>query len=174
MTTINFISPKYVKDSTTIQQNVDDNIILPYIQRVQDIHLQQALGTDFFNHLKEQVKSSSLTNDEEDLLRMYVQPMLSEWTFYEVMPHLNYKFTNKAASKESSEFSQPSSLTELKYLRQSVRDMAEFYTERLNKYLCANSELFPEYVQTGQNLNPNKKSYFSGIYIPGKNKCNNC
>jgi hypothetical protein len=168
MAKVKFISTTYLKENTTIQDNVDDNILVPFIYKAQDTHLQQILGTTFYNTLKNGIASGTTNSDEESLIRDYIQPMVCEWTLYEALPHINYKLTNKAVSQENSEFSQASSLDDIKYLRSSVRDMAEFYTKRLTKYLCDYSNLFPTYMtpDAKENLAKSSKSYFSGIYIP--------
>ena len=58
-----------------------------------------------------QLKNESLTPIEETLLRNYVQKAVAEFVFYEALPFLNFpKTTDKAVSKESSEYSQPSTL----------------------------------------------------------------
>lgn len=170
--TVQFVSTDYIRQNTVIENNVDDNKIVPFIFKVQATYLQQALGTSFFDHLQTAFIGSSLTAAETALIREYIQPMVVEYTLYEVLPFLNYKATNKAISTENSEFSTPSGLDEIKYLRNSVRDMAEFYLKRLNKYLCDNLTLFPVYAaSTGtDNLAKSSKSYFSGIYIPNRNK----
>lgn len=164
---VKFISTIYLKENTTIEDNVDDTKLVPYIYSSQDTHIQQALGTNFYNRLKSGVTQNDLTILEEDFLRDYVQPCLAQWAFYEVFPFLNYKSTNKAVSKESSEFSQPSELDEIKYLRNSIRDLAEFYTRRINQYLCDYGYLFPTYQNPDpyENLPANSKSYFGGVYL---------
>lgn len=172
MNKIKFISTAYLKSNTTIQDNVEDDILNPYIHKVQDTHLQQVLGTSFYNRLKTGVEDNNLSTNELSLLRTYIQPMVAEWTFYEVLPHINYRITNKAVSQQSSEFSQASGLDEVKYLRQTVRDMAEFYTKRLQKYLCDYGQLYTEYVNPGdkENIKKNiKKGFFNGVYIPKNN-----
>lgn len=171
MAKVKFIGTAYLKENTTIQDNVDDNILVPYIYKAQDIYIQQALGTAFYDVLKNGIVSGSTSADESTLLRDYIQPCLAEWTLYEVLPHINFKLTNKAVSQENSEFSQSSSLDDVKYLRNSVRDMAEFYLERLNKYLCDYSSLYPTYLSPGakENLAKSSKSYFGGVYIPKNN-----
>jgi hypothetical protein len=165
---VKFITVDYLKENTTINDNVDSNILVPYIYKSQDTHLQEVLGSTFYNRLKEGVVNSDLNADETALILTYIQPMVAEWTLYEVLPHLNYKFTNKSISKESSEWSTSSELSELKYLRGSIRDLAEFYSERLIKYLCDYETLFPEYQNPDdkENLRRNNKGYFNGVYIP--------
>lgn len=163
---VKFISTVYLKENTVIQDNVDDSTLVPFIYLSQDTNLQTALGTTLYNRLKEGVALNNLNTDEEDLLRDYIQPMVAQWTFYNVYPFLNYKSTNKAISKESSEFSNPAELDEIKYMRNSIRDLAEFYTKRLTVYLCDYANLFPEYFNPDplENLPHNSKSYFSGVY----------
>lgn len=168
MDRVNFIDTDYIKEYTTIQDNIDDDIIVPFILISQDTHLQQVLGTTFYDRLKQGVIDDDLNADERALILDYIQPMLAQWTFYEVMPHLNYKFTNKAVSKERSEYSDSSQLDEVKYLRNGIRDLAEFYTARLVRHLCDYSTNFPEYENpdSKENLKRSTRSYFSGVVIP--------
>jgi hypothetical protein len=167
---VKFVSADYVKQNTTIELNVDDAKLNSVILKAQRIYIQQVLGSYFYEHLSTQISGNTLTTLEEDLMRDYIQPALSEWTLYEVLPFLNYKATNKAVSKQSSEFSEASTLDEIKYLRNSVRDMASFFTQRLTKYLCDYQHLFPKYASpvTPENLSRKTKNYFSGVYIPKK------
>ena len=164
---VKFISTDYLKENTTIEENVDDHKLVPFIYSAQDTHIQQVLGASFYNRLKEGVVNNNLNSDEEDLLRDYIQPALAQWSFYEVYPFLNFKATNKAISKESSEWSQASELEEIKYMRQSIRDLAEFYLKRLVKFLCDYTHLFPKYQNpdSKDNLPKNSKAYFNGVYL---------
>jgi hypothetical protein len=169
---LKFVSCDYIKHNSTIQDNVDDNIITPFIYKVQDIYLQQVLGTDFYEHLKNAVSGNTLTANEENLIRDYIQPMIVEYVVFEILPHINYKLTNKAVSQQNSEFSTPSTLDEIKFLRSAVKDMAEFFTARLTTYLCDYETLFPIYANpnnTKENLPAKSKPYFTGIYIPRNN-----
>lgn len=161
-----FISTAYLKAETPIQENVEDNILIPYIKLSQSVHIQQALGSHYYNFLMEAVATKSLTVKDKDLLINYIQPALAQFTFYEVLPHLNFKITNKAISQQNSEFSNPSGVTEVKYLRNSVRDLAEFLLKRLQNELNGCKSDYPEYKRDAdQNVKPNGSSYFSGIYL---------
>ena len=163
-----FINVQYLKNSTTLQDNIDDDILVPFITKAQDTHLQQTLGTTFYIYLQNEIINGTVSGDDKVLIDTYIQPMLAEWVLYEVLPHINYKLTNKAVSTNNSEWSTSSELAELKYLRQSIRDLAEFYTKRLNVYLCDYSSLFPSYENPDdkENLRKSNKSYFSGLFVP--------
>lgn len=174
MSKVKFISVTFLKANTTIQDNIDDNILVPYIYKVQDIYLQQILGTTFYEDLKSKISTDTLNGDETVLITDYIQNMVAEYTFYEVIPHINYKMTNKSVSQQSSEHGNPSQLSDIKYLRSSVLDMAQFYAKRLTKYLCDNSNLFPIYnnPDSNENLSKSGKTYFNGIFIPRRNNVN--
>jgi len=169
MSRVKFISTTFLKEHSTLSRNIDDDILIPYIYRAQDINLQQILGTTFYDRLKDGIINNNLNSDEENLIRDYIQNMIVEWTIYYALPNINFKYTNKSVTQDSSEFGQSSTLDDVKYLRQNVRDMAEFYSKRLNKYLCDyGQQLFPEYASpdSKENLRKKSRSYFNGIYIP--------
>lgn len=166
-----FISAQYLKENTVLEMNIDDSKLTPIILKVQSVYLQQILGSSFMQHLYDAVTNSTLTTAEENLIRDYIQSFVCEYSVYEALPYLNYKATNKAISKESSEYSQPAELAEIKYMRSNVKDMAEFLGKRLEKYLCDHQENFPEYQNPSlpENLPKNNKSFFNGVYL-GKKK----
>lgn len=167
---VQFVTSEQVKQNSTIEMNVDDSKISPIIMKVQYIYIQQSLGSSFYEHLVNAVSGGTLTTAEDNLIRTYLQPTIIEYTVYEVLPFLNFKATNKAISKQNSDNSTPSDLSEIKYLRSNVKDMAEFMNTRLVKYLCDNSNLFPEYLNPThpENLPKKSKTYFTGVYIPKK------
>lgn len=166
---VQFISVDYVKQHTAIEENVDSSKLSPFIIKVQDTHLQQILGSFFYEHLMNAVATSTLTTDEENLIKNYIQRLIAEWVFYEAFPFLNYKATNKAISKQNSDNSIPSELNEIKFMRSAIRDLAEFYNERLQKELINNGEKYPQYQNptVPENLTKSHKSYFNGVYLKG-------
>lgn len=156
-----------VKRLTPIQQNVEDNLIIPYIKKAQETHIQQTLGTDLFNKVVADVETNTITGVYKDLLDNYIQPCLIEWTYYEVLPYINFKMTNKSIVQGNSEFSSEVELDDLKYLRSIARDMAEFYSERLIGQLREHQTDYPEYLTNSglDKLKPKKRAnFFGGIY----------
>ncbi|NBR98889.1 MAG: hypothetical protein EBT42_00615, partial [Actinobacteria bacterium] len=119
-----FISQEYLLANTPIEDNVDWNKISPYVIQAQQLYLQQSIGETGYNALSDAVKNNTLTNDEQTFMRNYVQPLVTQYTFWLCLPFINFKATNKALSKESSEFSQAADLDEMKFLRSNVKDAA--------------------------------------------------
>lgn len=163
-----FIECDYIKRYSNIDNNVDDDRLVPIIFSVQDMYLQQALGSSFYKDLMTKINNETLNSDEVILVKDYIRPMLLNYIGYEAVAELNYKITNKAVSQESSEFSNASDLDTIKYLRSNYRNKADFYNKRLVKYLCDYSNLFEKYnnPDAKENLEKSSKVWTGGVYIP--------
>ncbi len=183
--TIKFIDVAYLKANTSIEQNVDDSKLNPYIIKANETHIQQALGSSFYNHLGLAISGGTLTANENSLITDYIQPALAEFAYYEAYPHIGVKSTNKGNVQQNSDNSISVDLAWTKYLRGAILDIAEFQLKRLNNELVLNSNLYPEYTNPSspENLPRNSKSFFGGMYIPkghrhsgykDKRDCNNC
>lgn len=170
-----FISENKIKKSTTINGNVDVELLRPYIKVAQDLHIHRLLGTDLYEKLQNDITGGTLTGNYQTLVDNYIQDALVHWSLYECLPFLGYKIMNKDIVRKSSDNSSPASLDELNYLRETVRNTAEWYTERIIDYLCENNTLFPEYsTNSGADLDPKTTNYYSGMNLdivpsrPGK------
>jgi hypothetical protein len=163
-----FISTEYLRQNTPIEDAVDDKKILPYITKAEDTYLQEVIGETGYDALKDALITNTLTADDQKFIRNYVQPMVAQYSFYLMFPFLNYKATNKAISKESSEYSQASELDEIKYLRSNILDIAEFYKRRMVKWLLDHPGVFWWYDSPKplDNLPKSAKSYMNGLYLP--------
>lgn len=167
-------TPYKIKKSTPIDSNVDDDIITPYIIKAQETHIQQYLGTDLFNKISNDIKNDNLTGNYKTLMDDYIIPCLVEWSFYEILPFISLKLTNKTIGRPNADYLSEGDLNDLKYLRQTVRDVADFYGSRLIGYLKEKSNLFPEYsTNSGMDkLKPQYKTgFYGGVYTGGGNDC---
>jgi len=150
-----FISEDKLKRSTTINGNVDVELLRPYMKVAQDLY--QKLQTEITN--------GTLTGNYETLINDYIQDALVHWTLYEAMPFLGYKIMNNDIVRQTSETSQTAPLEEINFLRNTVMNTAEWYTERL----------IDEYnTNTGADLRPSRQNYNNGMNLdhvyPDKNK----
>ena len=71
-----FISEETIKNSTTINGNVDVELLLPYIKVSQDIHVQQLLGTNLYEKIEAEITAGTLTGNYKILVDEYIQPVL--------------------------------------------------------------------------------------------------
>tara|TARA_R100001440_G_scaffold3260_1_gene8188 strand:+ start:16314 stop:16874 length:561 start_codon:yes stop_codon:yes gene_type:complete len=165
-----FISEDTIKKSTTINGNVDVELLLPYIKVAQDIHVHQLLGTDLYEKLQSDVAAGSIAGVYKTLIDEYVQPVLVHYSLYECLPFLSYKIMNKDIVRKISETSSAASLEDIKYMRNIIQNTAEYYSERLIEYLRNNNSSYPEFnTNTGADIAPSTQAYFSGMNI-GRDK----
>ena len=164
------VSEQRFKQWTNVDDNVRTEDITPFIIQAQDLYVQQSLGTLFYTRLKDGVIANDLTTDEKSFLNDYVGPMLMQWALYLMMPGLKYRLVDKGIVSGTSEETAATSLEELKYLRQSVMDTAEFYTKRLVEFLFDNPSMFAQYENPGtKGMMPDRSNpYYSGLVIPRK------
>lgn len=162
---------QYIKDNTTIDDNVDDQLIRPFISKAQDVNIESIIGTKLMKKLKSDLANNTLTGNYKILVDDYIMKTLREWTMYYSLPHLNYKITNKSVSKKGSENSSPSEMGEIIQLQKQIRDIAEYYSQRLTNYIITNPTLFPEYFTNSKldEIQPNSTSYDCGIFLDDTN-----
>jgi len=168
MATALLVSEQRLKQWTNLDENVRVEEITPFIIQAQDIYIQDQLGTKFYNSIKDGIINNTLTTDENAFLQDYIGPTLMQYGLYLMMPGLKYHLTDKGVLSGSSENATQTSLDELKYLRQSVLNTAEFYAQRLREYLMDNPGMFADYDTPGTDgMYPNKQTpYFSGLVVP--------
>jgi len=162
-----FLSVDYFRDNTVVNGDVDSEALEPQILLAQNIHIEAITGTKLYNAIITSVEADTLAGDNKTLLDDYLQPALLQWALYECLPYINYKLTNKAISTKNSDNSDPIALDELHYLRTNVRDNAEYMSERATKFLKANTDLYPLFLENDEcdEIKPNKSNYFSGIVL---------
>ena len=161
-----FISESKLKQSTTINGNVDADLLRPYMKVAQDLHIHPKLGTDLYNKIQADITGSSLSGDYQTLVENYIQDALVHWSLYEAIPFLGYKIMNANIVRKSSETSDGTSLEELNYLREVVRNTAEWYTERMIDWLRHNNNLVPEYnTATNEDLAASQRNFYSGMNL---------
>lgn len=167
MSQVLFISSKKLKDSTSLNGNVDVSFLQPHVLLAQKKHVKSRLGSKLYDKLEADIIAGTLSGDYKILVDEFVSEMLVHWSFYEAIPFLRFKVQNNNIVSKTAENSNPLSNDEANSLRNEVRDTAEFFTETLVSHLCANSTKYPEYnSNTSDDVRPDKgESYYSGIYL---------
>jgi hypothetical protein len=145
MAEVLFISDVYIKKYTQVNDSVDPNFFYPSIYLSQDKYLQPYLGTNLYNKLKDDVANNTLTGDYKTLMDDYCLKVVLWWTMVDVYPYLTYKIDNGSLVQRVSEDTQPASDSVMKQMMDRAKQNAEYYQGLLIDYLCANSNLFPEY-----------------------------
>ena len=167
MANVLFISEQFLKDNTVINANVEFKQLRPTIMAVQDMQIQQAIGSPMFDELKTQAIASTLTAANQTLITDYMQPAIMYWVLADSPLLLSYKFTNKGIISHASDNAANASQNEINFLAKNYKQKAEWYTERMTDYLCANHLLYPTYVGPVPDggISPNQNTYTSGLFV---------
>ena len=165
-----FISEAKLKDSTAINLNVAPEILLPYVLQAQRIYIETKLGTTLYEKLESLITAGTIGNVGNEayktLVDDYIGDMLPNWAFYHAIPFLRFKIENGNIYSKTSETGTALSTEEAQHLREEVRNNAEYFTERMIKYITNNITLFPEYnTNSGADISPDQNAYYNGMNL---------
>lgn len=176
MITALFVSETWLKANTPINQNVEITTIVPFIGQAQDLRCQPVIGTALYERLMAGIVANNLTAAETTLLNL-IRPALAYWTLAVALPFISVQVRNGGTVKVKSDNTEPASASEVAGLVTVALNTAEFYTERIIRYLCDNSSSFPEY-STSTDMTPNGSSPYNGGFIfpndGGDSGCSSC
>jgi len=165
-----FISEAKLKDSTAINLNVDPQILLPYVLQAQRIYIETKLGTTLYQKLESLITAGTIGNVGNEayktLVDEYIGDCLPSWAFHMCIPYLRFKTENGNIYSKTSETGTALSTEEAQHLREEVRNNAEYFTERMIKYITNNITLFPEYnTNSGADISPDQNAYYNGMNL---------
>ncbi len=165
MATALFITENYLKTITAISSNVDIKDLVPHVEQAQDMFIQDALGSRLYVTLQTAIVNSNLNSDQENLLNL-VRPCLAYYAMHTALPFINFKVRNTGVVKQSGENIQNADLSEIKYLRNEIKDTAEYYLQRINTYLCNYGNLHPTYTSPdGKGILPSHNNYTCDLFL---------
>lgn len=170
MSYVLFISEAKLKDSTAINLNVDPEILLPYVLQAQRIYIETKLGTTLYEKLESLITAGTIGNVGNEayktLVDEYIGDCLPSWAFHMCIPYLRFKTENGNIYSKTSETGNALSTEEAQHLREEVRNNAEYFTERMIKYITNNITLFPEYnTNSGADISPDQNAYYNGMNL---------
>jgi hypothetical protein len=170
MAYILLISEQKLKESTAISQNLDTEILLPYVRQAQKLYVESKLGTKLTDKLKDLVKNGTLGNvgneNYKTLVDDYIGDMLPNWAFFHAVPFLRFKIENGNIYSKTSETGNSLTTEESQHLREEIRNTAEYYTERMIDYVRQNISFFPEYnTNTGADVDPDPNAYYNNMNL---------
>lgn len=174
------ITEQKLKSFTSVNKNVDMDLIRAEISITQDIHLQAILGTKFLNSLYSKISATgnTLNADEKELVDEYVAPYLIQKSYAELIPNLWSRALNRGIMTGDAESSSSVDVATMQYLKSIQNQKAEFYKQRLVDYLVCGygQNKFPDYLsQTTQDgMKPDKsQNYLSPIVLMNNKRVRN-
>lgn len=161
-----FVTREDIVKFTALNGNIDTDKFIQWVKVAQDIHIQNYLGTKLFNKINNDIVSNTLANPYLMLLNVYIKPMVIHWTMVEYLPFAAYTIANKGVFKHGSENSTNVEKTEVDFLVEKERSIAQNYTRRFIDYMSFNQSSFPEYTtNSNADVYPDKQADFMGWYL---------
>lgn len=149
MAQVYFISETKLKEYSNIDQNTDSGSLRQAIRTAQLINLQETLGTSLYNKLTDLVDTGEITGSTNSnyrtLLDDYVVDVVIQYSLFYALDDFIYKFMNVGLVQGSSEQGTPLDINTFKMIKNSARDRAEFFDNRLREHLFNNDNLYPAY-----------------------------
>lgn len=155
-----FVTEGEVKQLTTISSSVDSVLLAPFFSEADEEHIRPVLGYELFSAILDDIEADNLVGDRATLVEK-IKGAAAWFVYYEALPDLRAKTTNKGVVKKKSEDSEPMSAKGFNDYRDVVKGRAVRKIERFRKWLCENENLFPELDMNTSTTD--SSPYFSGI-----------
>jgi hypothetical protein len=163
-----FVSETKLKAWTSVQDNVNPKDLTPYMYMTQDIRMQEMVGTNFYNALKDQVIANTVTTVNRNLLDEFIVPYLLPAMIYDMLPWFQFRMWNKGVLAGASDNTNavPGTLKDIEILRNDILHNVNFYKERLRRELMINQSLYPDYLLNTpqQNIMPAVRPNYTNAF----------
>ncbi len=163
-----FITEQNLLDASILNENINYAQIRPTLVKAQEMRIQPVLGSTLYNELITQITGNSVNVANQTLLDDYIQPALIQWIYYELPTVLAFRFMNKGMVRRTSEESTPMSMEEIARLTDRMKNDAEWYSERITRFLIEHREDYPGFNQPDPALDtiyPNPTNYNTGMVL---------
>jgi hypothetical protein len=142
---IYFVTDTLLKNTTNVGANADTRDFQPFIRTASDMWAQSLLGTYFYTDLLTKYNAQTLSANEQVLVGK-IQMVVAWRAAADASYALSRKITNKGIQRESGENSEGVEASELSFAMRQYNQKAEFYTNRVIKYLQENKSLFANFT----------------------------
>lgn len=161
MSKVFLISEDLLKNETILNDNIGAEAIRPAIETSQDIYLQQLIGTELLDKLYSDIESGALTAPYKTLIDDYITNYLKYKVLAEITIPLAFKYRNTGVIQTTGDHYQQSTMKDAVAVQNHYELRANFYAERMTRYLIANSNIYPEYrsARDGADMMANPDAY---------------
>lgn len=167
MTDTLFISENKLKNFTDLNNAIDPDLLKNAVREAQDIHVQRMLGYNLYQKLISDVKNNTLTGVYKTLMDVYVQDSLLYWAYFEALEAIWLRPRNNGLIiPQGGESAVGVDSKTYDKKRESVKNKAEWYSERLVGYLIDNGTSFPEFqTETGMEIFPDQSTAYKSPFV---------
>lgn len=167
------ISDVILKERTAIHGNIDPKLLYPCLKVSQDKYILPLLGSALYSKLQDLIADNTINEaeneDYKNLLEIYIIDTLIWFALSELPIGISFQFWNKGVTRKVGLDTESPSMSELFDISNHYRQTAEFYGNRLKKYLQQNAnEKYREYNSPGNGIDtigPNNDAFQIGIWL---------
>lgn len=165
-------SEEFVKRISPISDNLSGKYLLSALREAQEIHLKSIIGSALLDRCKEIILEGETDAPENanyieliERCRYY----LAYWAIAECTMATSFKVANAGVVRTTDEHLQSASYAEVALVKKQYENKADYHCYELQKWLKANSPLFPELTECdceriGANL---RQSATCGVFLGG-------
>lgn len=169
-----------LKQRTSIHSNTDAKLLYPEIKAAEDMYIHPILGTALYDKIINDinVSGSPIGASYITLVNNYVLDTLQNYILSTLPMAIPFQFWNKGIVRKTGDDTELPSMSELVDISNFYKQRAEFYGNRLKKYLqqTASTTVLPEYLKPGAGIDvisPENNTFTIPIYLGGDiKKCN--
>ena len=163
------ITVEEIKADGFVNQNLENEYLYSAIDEAQDIFLREIIGDSLYETLQNKLSEANIDGVYQTLLDIYVKIYLKYKVLALLCVPLNFKLRNIGIAQQFSNEVNTTSLEDTKYIQNYYEGKADFYANRLTKFLQTND--IPEYkCSCNQITEPNELHPVSSIYLGNSKK----
>jgi hypothetical protein len=132
---------------TSVSGSIDEYKINPHIASAQVLYIEPILGSDLYEKIIDLVETGAISGETNYklLLDNYIIPSLVFHSVELYIPINSYIISDGGTFQFTPSNANPNPQSEIDRLSNRYRIIGAKYDDKLVKYLCKNSTLFPEY-----------------------------
>lgn len=182
------VNAELLKQFTSISDNIDCDLLNPFLQIAQEMNIAPILGEDLYNDIVSKYENNAFTGTcDEELYTEYLIPSIGYSALYSAAPFLHWRLQRNGLMKHGTDTLVPVDLDEFTKYSERLDNLKNFYLRRLEKYLCEHSDCFPLYqapcnpqskgvggIFTSFQKSSDLMDFWTGDKTSGCGNCNNC
>ena len=144
-------SEKFIKEATSVSDNLSGKYLLPSLREAQEIGLKGILGDRLLSKLKTLVKNNTLETESDGVYKTLVdrcQYYLAYKTLVEVTNKVSYKIGNFGVAKTQDENLQVATQDEIAKMQYYYQSKADACCLELQQFLLENRADYPELTES--------------------------
>ena len=147
-----FITPDQLKGIAAISSSIETDFLTPFILTTQTMTVEPILGIALSTQISNQLISGTTTPQNELLINDYILPFLGYATWSQSAAFLSIKAYKKSLVRPVDPNSEALSDDSIRFYKANIDTMANFFKEKLFKFLEADAQLpqpiYPLYRST--------------------------